>query len=160
MPTMISFRMLGAAALGLAGAAAAHALDGAVSPAISPTYVEELRDGSYVSSVDDARQDVRFALNGEFHILGRGFANTVNAWILGNRGGGSMLEILRQSDSELVVRVTDIPADEEPWPAEAMPRDDKAFVTVKIVADSGARTFHARLPGAWYDCRAGEPNCE
>lgn len=123
-----------------------------------PAAIVKLGDGSYVGAVEGQTRDVRFVLGGQFRVAGKGFGGTVNAWILGNRGGGSMLDIVSQTDTELVLRVTEIAADEKPWAAGAQGSAD-SFITLKIAAARGERIFRANLPGAWYACSKGEPNC-
>lgn len=145
----------------MAGALTGAAVLLAVASAATPeAFVAKLRDGSYVATVDGKTGNVRFALGEEYRVAGKGFGNTVNAFILGNKAGGSMLEIVSQSDEGLVVRVSAVPAADSPWPAGLANGDPEGFVTLKIIADGGGRIFFARLPGAWYACKAGEPNCK
>lgn len=109
---------------------------------------------------------VQFSLGSEHVLRGKGFDGFVSAFLtgmrqVGRRGVGhtvgSVLTPVRQSDTELVLRVTQIRAGQVPWSASQHYQDK--HTRLKIRTAGGARQIEAYLLNSPYRCTDGEPNC-
>lgn len=109
---------------------------------------------------------VQFSLGSEHILRGKGFDGFVSAFLMGMRQVGrrgvgqtvgSVLTPIRQSDTELVLRVTQIRAGQVPWSASQHYQDKNT--RLKIRTAGGARHIEAYLLDSPYRCTNGEPNC-
>lgn len=119
-------------------------------------------DGSYVDKVDGLHSGQDFRLNTRHTITGQGLSGAVGAWVMSKRSSGnqsadigSVLNIVSQTDNELVVDVTGISAGQSVWE----PGINEGGVYILLITNGGARTFKVYLPQAIYVCAEGEPNC-
>ncbi|MEM9965195.1 MAG: hypothetical protein AAGC58_07590, partial [Asticcacaulis sp.] len=129
-----------------------------VLPSSQPPLVK-LPDGSYISDVDGKRENIVFKLGSTHRINGKGLSGGTAGWILGTTYGGSMLQIVSESDTQLVVKVTEVSGAQTRWPANQLPRKESSTVRVRIEAKHGKRVFQFSLPRSVYDCKRTEPNC-
>ncbi len=125
-------------------------------------------DGQGVNSSNVA--GVAFSLGSEHVIRGRGFKNVVGAWLVSSRiplrkeGGGnqyksvgSVLTVVRQSETELVVRVTQIAGGKLPW-SSANYRQNRPSIVIRN--NGGGNEIRIQSPlKSQYRCATGEPNC-
>lgn len=123
-----------------------------------PEPLLRLPDGSYLTSINGVRRLVVFQPGREYVIRGRGLSGGTAAWILGNPAGGSVLDVLYESDTELRVRVSHVSGARSLWP-RVEPSDRKPGVWLLIEADYGQRRFYVLLPESYYSCSASAPNC-
>lgn len=109
---------------------------------------------------------VLFSLGSEHVLRGKGFDGFVSAFLMGSRQVGrrgrgetvgSVLTPVRRSDTELVLRVTQIAAGNVPWSASQHYQDKNT--RLKIRTAGGARHIEAYLLDSPYRCTVGEPNC-
>lgn len=119
----------------------------------------------WISTIDGKRSGITFRIGSTHVIRGAGFKDTVGAWIVSSRFApgsnraesvGSMLEVVRQTDTMLLVKVTQIRGGKLPWSATA---HRQSGVRLLIRSDGGEREFSVPLRDSHYRCRAGEPNC-
>lgn len=115
------------------------------------------KDGR-VDTIDGRRDSILFRRGTLHRIEGKGLSGGTAAWLIGPDGGGSVLTIRHESDTRLLVAVSDIAGARTPWPA-GRTRTDARSLTVRIEAGYGERIFEFRLPRSVYSCRSGEPNC-
>lgn len=165
----------GCAASGLAQTGSPQIFNGPVIDAgsIKPQPTKEAGtilsvDGQSVTSRNVA--GVTFSLGSEHVIRGRGFRNVVGAWLESSRiplrkeGGGnqyksvgSVLTVVRQSETELVVRVTQIAGGQLPWSSAGYRQYPPRLL---IRADGGGSEIRNGTPHkSRYSCAVGEPNC-
>ncbi|ATY31151.1 Rossmann-fold NAD(P)-binding domain-containing protein [Sphingomonas psychrotolerans] len=122
----------------------------------------------WIDTIDGKRSGIQFRLGSEHVIRGAGLANAVQGFITSSRiprGGGnkyetvgSVLTIVRNSDSEVVVRVSQISGGKVRWSATG----HRQYPDVRLIlrTDGGGRNFNFPIRGGRYSCAAGEPNCE
>lgn len=114
--------------------------------------------GGYVDTIDGRRESIVFKRGTQHRIEGKGLAGGTAAWLIGPDGGGSVLTIRQESDTRLLVTVSDIAGARTSWPAGRTIAHAKAL-KIRIEADHGNRIFEFDLPNSVYSCRAGELNC-
>ncbi|WP_140985065.1 hypothetical protein [Asticcacaulis tiandongensis] len=119
----------------------------------------KLADGSYISNVDGKRENIVFKLGSTHRINGKGLSGGTAGWILGTTYGGSMLEIVSESDTQLVVKVTAVSGARTRWPANQIQYKNQSSVRMRIEAKHGDRVFEFSLPNSVYDCKRTEANC-
>ncbi|MFT4091562.1 MAG: hypothetical protein QM645_12575 [Asticcacaulis sp.] len=129
-----------------------------ILPVNQPPLVK-LADGSYISNVDGKRDNIVFKLGSTHRINGKGLSGGTAGWILGTTYGGSMLEVISESDTQLVVKVTAVSGARTRWPANQMQFKSQSSVRMRIEAKHGNRVFEFSLPNSVYDCKHTEPNC-
>ena len=121
---------------------------------------------SWITSIDGKRSGIVYSLGSEHVIRGGNLGGFVVGRIASTRlprgkgkyeAVGSMLTLVRESPTELVVRVTRIAGGPLPWSES----NDKQFPPrLKIRIAGGGRDLevvHDR--GSRYRCSVGEPNC-
>lgn len=122
----------------------------------------------WISTIDGKRSGIQFSLGSEHVIRGAGLANAVQGFIVSSRvprgstgryeSVGSVLTIVRNTDTEVVVRVSQISGGKVRWSSTG----HRQVPDVRLIlrTDGGGRSFNFQIRGARYTCAAGEPNCE
>ncbi|MGY4399052.1 hypothetical protein ACVWZA_004265 [Sphingomonas sp. UYAg733] len=120
---------------------------------------------AWITTIDGKRNNFVFSLGSEHVVRGSGLKGVVGAWITSMRlppgkgkyeSVGSVLAVVRESDTELVLRVTPIAGGKLPW---SRLNDHQAPPRLKLRVDGGAREINIVFFKAEYHCAAGEPNC-
>lgn len=138
-----------------------------------PPNIGVSRDRSgWIASIDGkgprygTGHDISFSLGSEHVLRGKGFDGFVSAFITSSRlpAGqgryetvGSVLVPVRRSDTELVLRVTQIAAGKIPWASSGA--GQKREIRLRLTTAGGGRTIEAILRNSSYRCATGEPNC-
>lgn len=121
---------------------------------------------AWITSINGRHSGLRFGLNSELVVRGKGLANPVGAWIITSRrvavngripNAGSMLSVIRRSDTELVLRVTGTSGGTVPWSRSGSGQGTTYRFILRL--DGGARQITAALRDSRYECTVGEPNC-
>lgn len=122
----------------------------------------------WIDTIDGKRSGIQFRLGSQHVIRGAGLANAVQGFITSERipatsknkyeTVGSVLTIVRNSDTEMVVRVSQVSSGKVRWSATG----HRQYPDVRLIlrTDGGGRSFNFPIRGARYNCTAGEPNCE
>lgn len=122
----------------------------------------------WIDTIDGKRSGIQFRLGSQHVIRGAGLANAVQGFITseripaGNKNKyetvGSVLTIVRNSDTEVVVRVSQISGGRVRWSATG--HRQNLDVRLILRTNGGGRSFNFPIRGGRYSCTAGEPNCE
>ena len=121
---------------------------------------------SWITSIDGKRSGIRYSLGSEHVIRGGNLGGFVAGRISSSRlprgkgkyeAVGSILTLVRQSPTELVVRVTQIAGGPLPWSTS---NDMQYPPRLRIRIAGGGRDIEvAHDRGSRYSCSVGEPNC-
>lgn len=159
-----------AAAVALLPMTGAALTQGLERPA--PSQLRKMPDGykpalvmRRIATVNGKREGVHFGRNQRIEIRGmnlsNGDAGSLQAWILGDSRGGSMLEIMNATSELIVARPLDVAGASSAWPTHSG-GSPLPVQTIKVLIrddNQPGRDLTISLRNSYYACVRGEKVC-